>query len=108
MEPSEQPIRYTVDRLPEVTVQIRQFVERAKHLGMGPQVLNALETIVGKLETMPLEWGDPLYATKHGGGLVLHGILLPFSVHYVTFQQQSVVCILKIAVFPRNPLDLNG
>ena len=71
--PSEQPDRYTVDRLPDVTVQIRRLVERAKQLGMGSQVLDALEAIVEKLETMPLEWGEPKYATRQAGGLVLHG-----------------------------------
>src|SRR5205823_701742 len=97
--------RYSVDRLPAVTVAIRRLVERAKQLGMGPLVLNALETIVAKLETMPLEWGDPEYVTKQGGGLVLHGLLFPFIVQYVAFEQQRVVCILKLRVFPRHPLE---
>ncbi len=105
LESSEQPAKYTVDRLPDVTVQIRRLVERAKHLGLGPQVLDALETIVAKLETMPLQWGDPEYATKKGGGTVLHGLLFPFIVRYVTFETQRVVCILKIRVFPRHPLE---
>jgi hypothetical protein len=102
---SGQPEKYTVDRLPDVTVEIRRLVGRAKHLGTGPQVLDALEAIVAKLETMPLEWGDPEYATKQPGGLVLHGVLFPFIVQYVTFPQQRVVCILKIRAFPRHPLE---
>ena len=105
VESSEQPKRYTVDRLPGVTLQIRRLVGRAKQLGIGPQVLDTLETIVQKLETMPLEWGDPEYATKQGGGLVLHGVQSPFIVQYVTFEQQRVVCILKLRVFPRHPLE---
>jgi hypothetical protein len=105
VESSEQPRRYTVDRLPSVTEQIRRLVGRAKQLGIGSQVLDTLESIVEKLETMPLEWGDPEYATKHGGGLVLHGIQSPFIVQYVTFEQQRVVCILKLLVFPRHPLQ---
>ena len=60
---------------------------------------------MAKLETEPLEWGDPEYATRKGGGLVLHGILFPFIVQYVAFQEQPVVCILKIRVFPRHPLE---
>src|SRR5437879_13427467 len=97
--------KYTVDRLADVTVEIRRLVTRAKELGIGLQVIDALQTIVAKLETVPLEWGDPEYATKHGGGLVLHGLQFPFVVQYVTFQQQRVVCILKIRVFPRHPLE---
>lgn len=99
------PEPFTVDRLPEVTIYIRQLVARAKELGIGREVIDALVAMVGKLEIMPLEWGDPEYVTKHGGGLVLHGILFPFIVQYVTFQQQRVVCILKIRVFPRHPLE---
>src|SRR2546423_557284 len=102
---SEEPDNYAVDRLPDVTVQIRRLVGRAKQLGIGPAVLDALETIVAKLETMPLAWGDPEYATKQAGGLVLHGLLFPFIVQYVTFEQQRVVCILKIRVFPGHPLE---
>jgi hypothetical protein len=81
-ESSEQPDKYTVDRLPDVTVQIRRLVERAKQLGTAAAVLDALEAIVAKLETMPLEWGDPEYATKQAGGLVLRGLLFPFIVQY--------------------------
>jgi hypothetical protein len=105
MDASEKPIRYTVDRLSDVTVQIRQFIDRAKQLGIGNEIVDALTAIVDKLETTPLEWDDPQYATKKGGGLVLRGILFPFIVQYVTFEQQRVVCILKIRCFPQHPLD---
>jgi hypothetical protein len=104
-EPSEQPSKYTVDRLPDVTEQIRRVVGRAKSLGIGRQVLDAIETIVAKLETIPREWGDPEYATKQAGGLVLHGLQSPFIVQYVTFEQQRVVCILKLRIFPGHPLE---
>src|SRR5437868_649476 len=97
----EQPGPYKVDRLPAVTEQIRTYFERAKQMNSGLQVLNALESIVRKLETAPLDWGDPQYRTKQGGGLVLQGVLFPFVVQYVAFEQQRVICILKIAVFPR-------
>ena|SRR5436853_139449 len=98
VEPSEPPDKYAVDRLPGVTVQIRQLFARAKLLGIGRQVLDALEAIVTQLETRPLEWGDPEYATKHGGGVVLHGLQFPLTVQYVAFPQQRVACILKIGV----------
>jgi hypothetical protein len=94
-----------VDRLPAVTEQIWRFAARAKLLGIATQVFDALDVIVSKLETMPLEWGDPEYATKQSGGLVLHGLHFPFIVQYVTYPQQRVVCILKIKAFPRHPLE---
>ena len=83
---------------------LSRLVGRAKQLDMAPQVFDALQRIVEKLETVPLEWGDPEYSTKQAGGLVLHGLQFPFIVQYVTFQQQRVVCILKIRVFPGHPL----
>ena len=70
---SQKPDKFKVDRLPSVTLQIQQLVEKAKRLGMGRQLLDVLESIVEKLETNPMDWGDPEYATKHPGGVVLHG-----------------------------------
>jgi hypothetical protein len=102
---SSEPVKYTVDRLASVTVDIRHFVERAKRLGMAAEVLDSLEAIVAKLETMPLKWGDPEYATKQAGGLVLHALHAPFVVRYVTFEQQRVVCILKLRILPGHPLE---
>jgi hypothetical protein len=104
-ESSEPPGKYTVDRLPAVTVQIRQWFARAKELGIGAQVIDALEAIVSKLETMPLEWGDPEYTTRQGGGMVLHGLHFPFIVQYVAFPSHRMACILKIRVFPGHPLQ---
>lgn len=104
-ESSGQPEKYIVDRLPEVTEQIRRLVARAKQIGMATQILDTLEAIVSKLESTPLEWGDPEYTTKKSGGLVLHGLLFPLVVKYVVFQEHRVVCILGIRVFPRHPLE---
>lgn len=104
-EPSGHPDRFTVDRLPDVTVEIRRLVGRARELGTANTVLDALENIVEKLETVPLEWGDPEYRTRQAGGLVLRGLLSPFIVRYVTFEQERVVCILKIRVVPGHPLE---
>lgn len=103
-EPSPPSGRYVVDRLAEVTQQIQRFVTRAKELGMGHEVLNAFVAILDKLETTPLEWGDPEYATKTHGGMVMHGVFFPFIVRYVAFERDRVVCILRIGVLSRHPL----
>jgi hypothetical protein len=102
---SEPPGKFTVDRLPLVTVQVHQLGNKAKSLGMTRQVLDAFEAILARLETRPLEWGDPEYTTKHPGGLVLHGLYFPFIVHYVVYEQERIVCILDISVFPGHPLE---
>src|SRR5262245_9583127 len=98
--PSELPERFLVDRLPGISEQIRHIVDRAKALGIGDSVLDVLEAVVARLETMPIEWGDPEYATKLAGGIVSHAILSPFFIQYVTFEKQRIVCILKIRVLP--------
>jgi hypothetical protein len=54
-ESSEQPEKYTVDRLPAVTEEIRRLVARAGQLGTAREVLDTLGTIVSKLDTAPLE-----------------------------------------------------
>jgi|GEM_PF-4507795 len=102
---SQQPDKFKVDRLSSVTLQIQQLVEKAKRLGMGRQILDVLESIVEKLETNPMDWGDPEYATKQPGGVVLHGVHFPLIVHYAAFEQERVVCILDIRAFPRHALE---
>jgi hypothetical protein len=102
---SDESGRHTVAYMPEVTVEMRRLVVRGKQLGIGSAIVDALLTIVRKLQTMPLEWGDPLYATKQTGGLVLRGFFSPLFVEYVAFEQERVVCMLKIHVFPGHPLE---
>jgi len=101
---SEESESYSVDRLAEVSEFIIQLGARAKKLGMARGARDALAEIVAKLEATPLQWGDPLYATKHAGGMVLQGLWSPFIVRYVAFEAERIVCILKIRVFPGHPL----
>ena len=44
-EPFEEPRKYTVDRLPRVTKQIRELVGRAQRLGIGPSVPGMLSPL---------------------------------------------------------------
>ena len=96
---------YFVTHMPAVTERIRRLAVHAKKLGLDSLLLDTLVTVVEKLETIPLQWGDPLYATKHSGGLVLRGVLFPFTVQYAAYEQERTICILDIRVFPRHPLE---
>ncbi len=44
----------------------------------------------------PAAFGDPEYQTKKAGGTVYHAILGPFLVHYVVFEVEKAVFLLRI------------
>jgi hypothetical protein len=46
VESSEPPGRYTVVGSSEATMQMQRLATRAKQLGMGPEVYNALTAIM--------------------------------------------------------------
>jgi hypothetical protein len=95
---------YKVSRLEIVNEQIRQLGQRATLLGMSQEIKDALLEVVAKLETEPLTWGDPQYATRHPGGLVLRGLRFPLLVRYAAFENERAVIILHLRVFPGHPL----
>jgi hypothetical protein len=95
---------YRVDRVRRVVDQIRELGDRAATLGISENYLSALRAILERLQTSPLDWGDPEWRTKRKGGYVCHGILPPLVVHYVVFEPERVVCILNIKPLPGSPL----
>lgn len=101
---AEQSGPYKVGRLAVVNEQIRQIGQKAKLLGMRQEIENALLAVVSKLEAEPLTWGDPQYATRHPGGLVLRGLRFPLIVRYAAFEHERAVIILDMRVFPGHPL----
>ena len=100
----QEPRPYKVGRLALVNEQIRQIGHRAKPLGMRQEIEDVLLAVVAKLETEPLTWGDPQYATRHPGGLVLRGLHFPLIVRYAAFEHERAVIILDMRVFPGHPL----
>jgi hypothetical protein len=101
---AEQAGPYKVGRLAVVNEQIRQLGQRAKVLGLRQEVNDALLAVLAKLETEPLTWGDPQYATRHPGGFVLRGLHFPFIVRYAAFERERAVILLDLRVFPGHPL----
>jgi|SRR5579884_2978303 len=95
---------YKVGRLAVVNEQIREIAQRAELLGRRQEIEDTLLAVVAKLETEPLTWGDPQYAPRHPGGLVLRGLHFPLIVRYAAFEQERTVIILDLRVFPGHPL----
>ena len=45
--------------------KMRALADRAVFSGMRQAYLDALKHMMSRLQKDPLEWGDPLYRTKH-------------------------------------------
>jgi hypothetical protein len=95
---------YRVDRLSQVTAQVRFLADKANRLGLGGVYVAALKQILEKLQTEPLAWADPEYHTIHEGGTVCHAIQSPLLVRYVVYEPERVVCILALVALPGHPL----
>jgi hypothetical protein len=66
--------------------------------------LEALKTILDKLQTEPLTWGDPEYHPRKKGSLDCHEVCSPLVVRYVVFEPEHKVLILRIDPLPATPL----
>src|SRR5712671_3481048 len=93
--PSNGP--FTVDRLATVDRQVEQLVGQAKTTGARLEIISLLRRIYRELQERPLQFGDPAYHTKKEGGVVCHRVIAPIVIHFVIFEIDKVVCILKIA-----------
>ncbi|MCI0741809.1 MAG: hypothetical protein L0Y72_22475 [Gemmataceae bacterium] len=87
---------YRVDQLAKVNANVRAMLDQATTAEWKSQIAASVNEIVRRLETDPLEWGDPEYRTKKAGGVVCHGIHAPLLVQYVVFDVEKVVCILDV------------
>jgi hypothetical protein len=96
---------YQIDRLPQVDEHLRALGERAARLGILDEYLNALKHAIHRLQAVPLTWGDPAYHTRREGGVVCHAIAPPLVFHYVVFEPERVVCILKVKPLPGHALE---
>jgi len=94
------PVRFTVTRLPAVDRQIEDLVSTTPRGSQRKNLLAILRTVVDRLQTDPLRFGDPIYRTKKDAGKVCHGYLAPVSVHFVVYETEQVVCMLKVRKRP--------
>jgi hypothetical protein len=94
---------FFVDRLSIVDEQIEQLFLQAKSRQTKRTLIETLRTIHHDLMERPLEVGDPAFRTKKEGGVVCHRIVRPLVVHFVVFENEKIVCILKVAAI--TPLE---
>src|SRR5438445_10159125 len=104
--PSPQDSPYQIDRLPQVDEHLRTLGKRAARLGILGEYLTALRHAIDRLQAAPLTWGNPAYHTHREGGMVCHAIAPPLVFHYVVFEPERVVCILKVKPLPGHALEM--
>src|SRR5262245_26246060 len=96
---------YRIDHARPVADQMRALEEQAASAGVYDEYLAALKGVLERVQTAPLEWGDPEWRTQKQGGYVCHGILSPLLVFFVVYEVERSVCILKVLPLPGSPLE---
>jgi hypothetical protein len=87
---------YKVGKFSGVGEQMRALADRAKLVGIRQRYLEALQEMLERLQLDPLDFGDPLYRTKHEGGVVCHAMIDPIIVHFAVFEVDQTVLIIDI------------
>jgi hypothetical protein len=85
--------------------RLRELMQRAVELGIGPQVLDDIRTIQRELETDPLGWGDPQYHLENMGLLTCHRLSTVFYVRYGVDEENGAVYIGEISPRSNHPLS---
>ena len=101
-------IPYVVDHLARVDEQIQTLADKAARRGVHQEYVRALKSLVDRLRTEPLRWGDQEYNTRREGGVVCHTICPPLIAQYVVYELERVVCILGIKPLPGHVLGHDG
>jgi hypothetical protein len=87
---------FTVDRLSNVSRQIRAAALDADAGGFKTEYLTALKVSLEQLAHNPLGWGEPRYNTRHKGGVVCQRIYRMLNLHYAVYQEERKVLILDL------------
>ena len=66
--------------------------------------LAALKTMVAKLTSDPVNWGEQKYRLHHMNLLVCHGFARPLHVSYAVDEQRRIVYIKEIDALTGTPL----
>lgn len=95
---------YEVSQLAQAKRSMLELFDKASHLGIQKQYLEAWDTIVAKLQMDPTGWGDPEYRLRKKGSMVCHAVSGPLFVRYVVYKLERKVMILTISALPTGPL----
>jgi hypothetical protein len=91
---------FKVDRMPAVNRQLRELAKRAKARRIHNSFGDALQHMLVRLQTAPLEWGDPEYNAHHPGGLFCHAVVWPLFVRFAVYPIEETVIIFDITPLP--------
>src|SRR5262249_48151802 len=91
---------YKVSSSKRVNDAFRALHRRAWELGLEAKFLSAAKTIVARLCSDPLDFGEPRYTYRRAKAQVRIGSVSPLIVHYAVHEQERVVFIKEIQAFP--------
>ena len=92
---------YRLAHVPHVANQVRELSKRAASLGISGWLKQSLDLIVEKLQTAPLQMGDPVRHPKKRDAIVRVAIVEPVSVSYVVYNSEKVVLWLDLKPLSR-------
>jgi hypothetical protein len=104
MTPASPP-PYRVSCPEALRQQLRTWGERAIHLGIGQQYLEALRFVWRRMSTDPLVWGDPVFNLHNLDLLVLRGANPMLYVQYAVHQVERVVFVTSLHLPATSPLN---
>ena len=96
---------FQVSNSQRVAEQTRELGQLAATRGAGALFAAAVRTIHERLESAPLEWGEPRYHLRAMGLLVCHAIHAMLHVSYAVDEARRIVYILAIEPVPHGLLD---
>jgi hypothetical protein len=102
MEPGA-PQPYRLDAMPAARRQLRELSINAIESGFAKLLTGALQEMMQKLQTDPINWGDPEYHPKKQGSCVYHRACDPLFVKYVVYEPERVVLVLEVRRLPKSP-----
>lgn len=85
--------------------RLRALGEQAFRLGVGLEYVDVLRTIHDKLESEPLDWGDPQYRLHVLDVLVCNRVYGLLQVSYGVDERNRLVFVREIRGHPSSPLD---
>jgi hypothetical protein len=80
--------------------KLRTIHKQAMKRGKGEAVVEAFRRIVQRLESDPLEFGEPLHRLPALRMRIRHGAILPLSIHFAVAEDHALVFLKGISLLP--------
>jgi hypothetical protein len=84
---------------------LRELCSRAKARGQGEVVAAAVRTVIERLETDPLQLGEPKSNLPVMGLVMCVGVVGPLAVQFAVDEKNRIVYIKEFRPLPRRGLD---